>query len=369
MTITPHFERFISLSASDRYTCGLRQNGTHSCWGDGQLEGAADEELTALSIGTAHTCGIRRDGSPLCWGDGYETSTTDVRLDTLDALGNHTSVAISSEVRARLRPARRRNSRLLDLVRLRLPRRRGAGPRPTRSWYPSAAEGPTSADCVRMERLSAGAAKGPARSSPRRENGSQQISSGFGYVCALREDGRAVLLGRRPAWTGIAAGETSGSRRSPPVWDCATSIPVLSGRTGAPSVGGADQHGQASPPENERFSSISAGGSHTCALRIDDGTAVCWGLDSEAQSSPPPGEAFSAITSGRSHTLRAAPGRRSGRVLGSPTGTMSTTTRGRRRRPMACVSQPSRGPGLHVRGPARGCHSRLLGVRLPPRPA
>ena len=59
--------------------------------------------------------------------------------------------------------------------------------------------------------------------------------------------------------------------------------------------------GQASPPPDERFSAVSSGVWHTCALR-PDGTPVCWGWDSHGQASPPPDQHFTAISSGMEHT-------------------------------------------------------------------
>ena len=74
--------------------------------------------------------------------------------------------------------------------------------------------------------------------------------------------------------------------------------------------------GQASPPPNERFVTISSGAYHTCALR-QDGAAVCWGArmsnthplreNSFGQSEPPAGEVFTAISCGDLHTCALRP--------------------------------------------------------------
>ena len=84
---------------------------------------------------------------------------------------------------------------------------------------------------------------------------------------------------------------------------------------GSPVCWGNSDYGQATPPEGERFATVSSGANHTCALRAD-GAAVCWGaalgdkytsygyttVVGWGQSEPPEGERFSSISSGASHT-------------------------------------------------------------------
>ena len=48
------------------------------------------------------------------------------------------------------------------------------------------------------------------------------------------------------------------------------------------------------------FTSVSAGGHHSCGVR-NDGTVACWGDDVFGQSSPPPGE-FLSVSAGREHS-------------------------------------------------------------------
>ena len=69
---------------------------------------------------------------------------------------------------------------------------------------------------------------------------------------------------------------------------------------GSPVCWGDDAEGRASPPD-ERFVAISSGFWHTCALR-SDGSALCWGRNRDGQASPPYNEHFSSISSGRTHT-------------------------------------------------------------------
>jgi hypothetical protein len=49
---------------------------------------------------------------------------------------------------------------------------------------------------------------------------------------------------------------------------------------------GNDAYGQASPSINDRFAQISAGSYHTCGIKAD-GSIKCWGLDNYGQSTPP----------------------------------------------------------------------------------
>ena len=68
---------------------------------------------------------------------------------------------------------------------------------------------------------------------------------------------------------------------------------------GAAICWGDNDYGQSDPPA-ESFVAVSAGESHTCALR-ENGAAVCWGDNDYGQSDPPAG-AFAAVSAGGLHT-------------------------------------------------------------------
>jgi alpha-tubulin suppressor-like RCC1 family protein len=83
-----------AVAAGSQHTCGLRQDGTLWCWGaprrgalgDGTLTeqrtpaqvlaagegpgGVVWTDWTAVEAGGGHTCGLREDGTLWCWGDG-----------------------------------------------------------------------------------------------------------------------------------------------------------------------------------------------------------------------------------------------------------------------------------------------------------
>ena len=62
-------ETFVSLSSSFYQICGLKEDGSVMCWGDGRRGfPLPDEPLTAISLSDEHICGLRQDGSAVCWG-------------------------------------------------------------------------------------------------------------------------------------------------------------------------------------------------------------------------------------------------------------------------------------------------------------
>ena len=115
-----------------------------------------------------------------------------------------------------------------------------------------------------------------------------------GYTCGLRADGTVVCRGSNVS-----------GRSSPPEDERFT---YISGG-GTHTCGLRDDgfivcwgsYGGSSPPEDERFMSISSGVNHACGLRAD-GVAVCWGDNYYRQSSPPEHERFTSISSGGIHT-------------------------------------------------------------------
>ena len=64
---------FKSITSGGLYSCGLRHDGSVSCWApaEGQGEGeslpfAEGETFTSISVGVFIICGLRTDGAPLC---------------------------------------------------------------------------------------------------------------------------------------------------------------------------------------------------------------------------------------------------------------------------------------------------------------
>ena len=61
---------FISVSAGEHHTCGVRPDGSVACWGNDAYGKATPPkgEFSSVSAGRHHTCGVRTDGSVACWG-------------------------------------------------------------------------------------------------------------------------------------------------------------------------------------------------------------------------------------------------------------------------------------------------------------
>jgi hypothetical protein len=125
-----------------------------------------------------------------------------------------------------------------------------------------------------------------------------EVSSGNEHSCLLRTDGSVACWG----------GNTFGQSSSP----AKDFLAVSAGRRHSCGIRDSDDRAEcwgndvagqvSSTPTDELGFLISAGGFHTCALRLDQ-TAVCWGANDFGQATPPdPTRQYVDISAGEFHT-------------------------------------------------------------------
>jgi alpha-tubulin suppressor-like RCC1 family protein len=76
---------FASVSAGERFTCGLTPSASVYCWGDGAFGAlgtgdtvsrttptavAGGHHFVTLSVGSSHACALESSGAAFCWGQG-----------------------------------------------------------------------------------------------------------------------------------------------------------------------------------------------------------------------------------------------------------------------------------------------------------
>ena len=254
--IPPQDEQFVALSSGSLHTCGLREDGRVVCWGAqgdeteydrGQASPPPDERFIAISSGDAHTCGLREDGRAVCWGDdglGKSTPPEGERFKAIASGGPHTCGLRmdSTAVCWGQEPGLLRGG--------------PDGWSETPPWEFTALEAAGSHTCGRHPNGivqcwgHVSDAGSPGRYPPTKIDGLPTNLKTFSvegwHGCGLKEDDYAYCWGYR-------------------------------------------LHPY---PKDQRFSDISAGGDHTCAIRKDNGSLVCWGNNEYGQASPPDGERF-----------------------------------------------------------------------------
>ena len=243
----PTASPFVSVSAGDLHTCGVRSDGSVACWGAnywfGDYYGQATPptgSFVSVSAGTAHTCGVRNNGSVACWGRDFRGAATPPAgsFDSVRAGWGHTCGLRSDGSVA--------------------------------CWGDN----------------EYGAATPPAGSF-------DSVNAGDVHTCGVRSNGSVACWGddddgkaTAPAgsFVSVSAGDehTCGVRSN-----------------GSVACWGDNEYGEATPPAGS-FVSVNAGWHHTCGVR-SNGSVACWG-DNEYGEATPPGGSFISVSSGFDHT-------------------------------------------------------------------
>ena len=339
-TPPPPFQ-FKAISVGAFQACGLLTDGTPLCWGRSSVEGVGTDtppgNFVSISRG-GHTCALREDGTPVCWDfveEGEHTCQAKENGGIYCKLdGQGTPSATTND-----RDGGTTVSRTITIIQGYYDQTPPAGQK-----FKAISVGWTHACALQEDGTPVcwGSNQYGKASPPLGEKFSA-ISSGTGHTCALRIDGTATCwdLGinqvtaapQDETFVAISTGpeHSCGLRedgvvvcwgdggnqtclvtpqlsyschyewspdpipQSPPEDERLVSLgndrPHCGLRTDGTPVCWTKyvDSGLTSPPEGEKFISISASSWHACGLR-SDGEVVCWGQDWFGQASPPDGK-------------------------------------------------------------------------------
>ena len=234
------------ISAGDDHSCGIRADGTATCWGrneDGQAD-APTGHFTAIAAGRWHSCAVRTNRSIACWGANQNLNNSG---QTKPPTGHYTVIAAGDSHSCAINT---------DSV--------------IACWGHNY-YGESDAPAGRFTAISA---------------------AGF-LSCGIEMDGSITCWGRNShgeadapagAFTAIAVGVTHSCGLRP---------------GGTPTCWGSNFYGESDAPSG-RFTAIAVGDLHSCGLR-PDGAIACWGSNVDGLSNAPSGR-FSAIAVGRWHS-------------------------------------------------------------------
>lgn len=263
----PENERFTEIAAGAIHACGLKSSGTVDCWGysygisedepEGSREGISppfppeDEQLKAISADGAATCGIRMDGSVTCWVSRSVYTALFTPFDT-------EKVERISGGGYRICGLRSDNGLICYGL--------GEGP-PEGERFASVSAASVHACGLRLDgRVACWGIDTAGQLSPPEDGPFAAIAAGGLHTCGLRENGSAVCWGydlEKLAESDLSARGANGSvldflfdteRSDPPAGDRFTALTAGSAHTcglredGGISCWGYNHHGQATPP-------------------------------------------------------------------------------------------------------------------------
>ena len=213
------FARFAAVSSGKSYSCGLREDGSISCWSENPtLEEAnnapKEGEFSALSAGKRHACALDEGGAAVCWG--------------WNVAGR-------------------------------------ANPPPDARFHAIAAGDSHSCGVAKLGNLICWGKNQHGQSEPR-EGPFISLAVGKNYTCALRTDGTAVCQG-----------DDSDGQSSPPAGTAFAQIAAADSQScGVTTLGGLECWGIMSISDySQTFASVSVGYGRICALNVA-GAPTCW---------------------------------------------------------------------------------------------
>ena len=307
---TPPAGTFIKISAGADHTCGVRTDGTASCWGSTSsgAEIAPEGQFKDISAGSDITCWIKEDSTLRCHGDENHVGLDLIGDDTFKSISiGSTGICALAEDDALIC---RHNSQ--DFT---APSGVFTAIAPGSS-HKCAIRDDNTLSCWGYDKHSAyGQTNPPA-------GRFQSIESGTSHTCGLLTNGMPVCWGNNDfgqasppqnTFKIISAGRRHSCGIKPDnkaiCWGSnkAKTLTCEETPSGITCDNIEDTYlvGQSNAPEGE-FQDISAGGFHTCGVKID-GQLICWGSNQDSrgeqvgQATPPAGK-FLSVSAGPYYT-------------------------------------------------------------------
>ena len=247
---------FRAVSAGVVHSCGLRESGEITCWGNGLFDfgGLIDApagSFRAISASEELTCAIRSSNSAIeCWGGNSPHVGVLASWWSPPPEGSFTAVSVGGAYACGLRDT--------GVI---------------KCWWDRFSVFLTPHD------------------NP--EGSFIAVSAGEDHACAIHETGAVECWGSNGQGQADAPAGRFSALSAGGLHTCGLR------ETGAVECWGSNSQGQADAPAG-RFSALSASLWHTCGLR-ETGAVECWGRNNYGQTDAPAGR-FSALSAGRSHT-------------------------------------------------------------------
>lgn len=279
----PAPDQFTSLDASANTTCAIT-NLRMKCWGEHAHDIPAFNSRIGnemLAVGRAHSCGLRRNGTASCWGDGSDgqRQVPAAPLALIEAYADQ-SCAIDGDNRVQCWGGGE-----------------GQNPVPMPDRVRDIAIGERNGCAVRVDgTLACWGWNGNDQSTPP-PGRFRAVSTALNHSCAVGADARVSCWGYNADGQSTPPSRTFRSVDNGERHSCGIAT------DGTMHCWGLGSEGQTIPPDIDgvTYSALAVGAFHNCAI-TGAGSVVCWGRNTEGQSTPPIEGRFFAISAGDTHT-------------------------------------------------------------------
>jgi hypothetical protein len=258
-----------AVDAGWYHSCGLRSDGTLTCWGYDDYGQSTPPSGTFqhIDVGGYHSCAIKSDGTLACWGwNNYGQASAPSGTFQHVSSGGYHNCAIKSD--GTLACWGWNNYGQAS---------------PPSGTFQHVSTGREHSCAIKSNGMLACWGRNDYEQTSAPSGTFQQVSAGWFHTCAISFDGMLACWGHNGY--GQASPPSGGFK-----W-VATSLgrPFTCGIKSDSTLAcwGSNSDGQATPPGGT-FHELGTGGGHSCAIK-DDRTVACWGINVRGEATPPSG--------------------------------------------------------------------------------